>query len=848
MTPPRMEARIQLFVRNAECDQCRMCTQAEGMDRCVTATGVHNAKILIVTKMPWGERQLKEMHTYLKRAGFNMNEVAFTSAVKCRTWDMQPNKTDIKTCKSYLNKEIEFIKPEWILALGNEALLASAGKSGIMKHRGVTYPGPHGSKVVATISPAMVHRNPGQKDGFEADLRYLKLLTEGRDLVAEHKPPRYEVADTKAKLKQMAAELRDAHGVSFDIESTGFDEFIPDAAVVCIAFTIWGDDDTSPQTTWALPLYHPESPWRRSWRHVIRIFWKLVQSRPRRIAHNGKFDCRWLRQFGWHDIDLTFDTMIAAHCLDENRPKGLKPLARTIHGVPPWAIETNDLLNEPLDEVLEYCGLDTFHAANLYFHFKDEFRKSENHKKALLFARLLMPASNEFIHTERAGVWTDREALASNWKIAQSELEHINDQLRCYVPDDHPFVITKRGIRDAETAINFGPSNFLRWFVFECLGLPVLARGKEKDDGSLGNPSLAEAIMLELKGKHPAIDLLLERTKWYKYTTAFFSAYSEQLDAHSRIHTNFKVTGTVTGRLSSGKADADKVTSRKQIRGVNLQQVPRDKFVRGIFGAPEGSRFVEFDYSQVELRIAAYLSREQTMLDLYAAGADIHMAMAMRMMGKPASEVTTHERKMAKAVNFGFLYGMGATKFIATALSNYGLTVTMEEAQAARTAFFAQFPQLLPWHGRQRALVRKYKRVETPLGRVRHLPDIDSGDQKVRAEAERQAINSPVQGLASDLALLSFVLVSRQFRKMGLSGHAIGTVHDAVNFEIPIDELPIALPVIKKTMENLPLERMFGIRLDVPIIADCKVGTRWGGAKELTEDQVFDFDLESVEA
>jgi uracil-DNA glycosylase family 4 len=256
-----MDPRIQLFVRNAECTACRMCSQAEGMDRCVTANGSHQAKILVVNKMPWGERQLKEIHTYLERAGFDLSEIAFTSAVKCRTWDMQPNRTTIKACKQFLAQEIEFIKPEWVLALGNEALSAAAGKSGIMKHRGVTYPGPHGSKVVATISPAMVHRNPGQKGGFEADLTYLKALTEGRDLVAEHRPKHFKFAKTKQDLKDLASDIRNAHGVSFDIESTGFDEFAADAAVVCIAFTLWDEGQDTSRVTWALPLFHPESPW-----------------------------------------------------------------------------------------------------------------------------------------------------------------------------------------------------------------------------------------------------------------------------------------------------------------------------------------------------------------------------------------------------------------------------------------------------------------------------------------------------------------------------------------------------------------------------------------------------------
>lgn len=846
--PVKMEPRIQLAVRNAECEDCRMCSQAEGLDRCVTATGNHQARILVVGKTPWSERQLKEISTYLERAGFDPDDLAFTSATKCRVWDMAPTKTAIKACKTYLNREVEFIRPQWILALGNEALQAAAGKSGIMKHRGITYDGPHGSKVVATISPAMVHRNPGQKGGFEADLLYLHKLTEGRDVVGENQPRVYKIANTKALIKEMCRDISDAHGVSFDIESTGFDEFVPDARIVCIAFTLWGEGADEPETTWALPLFHPESPWRSSWRKILLMVAKFVESRAKRIAHNGKFDSRWLRHFGWANINLTFDTMLAAHVLDENRPKGLKPLARQLLNAPPWAIETKSLLDTPLDEVLEYCALDTHHAARLYFVLRDDLIKPENSKKAKLFARLILPAANEFIDVERAGVWVDKPLMMSNWHIAQGELAAINEKLEEFVPDEHPFETYYRDGTLKSSGINFNPSNFLRWLLFEHLELPIVDRGKAKDDGSPGDPSVSEHVMLTLRGRHPAVDLLLERVKWQKYCSSFFSAYAEQLDSNSRIHTNFKVTGTVTGRLSSGKADADKITGKAQIRGVNLQQVPRDRLVRGIFGAPPGSTFVEFDYSQIELRIAAYLARETTMLSLYSQGQDIHMAMAMRMTGKPQSEVSSHERKMAKAVNFGFLYGMGATKFISTALNNYGIDVTMQEAQAARTAFFAQFPQLIPWHARQRALAHKYKRVETPLGRVRHLPDVDSPDQGVRAEAERQAINSPVQGFASDLALLSFVLVSRRFRKDGFQAHAIGTVHDAVNFEVPNEELPIVLPIIKNAMEQLPLERLFGIHLDIPIIADCKVGTRWGGAKELTAEQVYNFDPSILEA
>ena len=124
---------------------------------------------------------------------------------------------------------------------------------------------------------------------------------------------------------------------------------------------------------------------------------------------------------------------------------------------------------------------------------------------------------------------------------------------------------------------------------------------------------------------------------------------------------------------------------------------------------------------------------------------------------------------------------------------------------------------------------------------MRHLPDIDSPNQGVRSEAERQAINSPVQSFASDMALLSMVRITNEFRARGMRAHPIGTVHDAINWEIPEGELREALPLIKDGMENLPLERMFGVSLDVPIIADLKVGTRWGGATEITPEMIYDW-------
>jgi DNA polymerase-1 len=260
-----------------------------------------------------------------------------------------------------------------------------------------------------------------------------------------------------------------------------------------------------------------------------------------------------------------------------------------------------------------------------------------------------------------------------------------------------------------------------------------------------------------------------------------------------------------------------------------------------MFGAPPGWSFVEADYSQIELRIAAFIANERHMIQLYNEGADIHMTTAMAVTGLPKSQVTKEIRKkVGKPVNFGFLYGMGWRKFIETAFNNYGAVFNEHEAQGYRRAYFELFPDLVRWHERQRRLVRRHGRVQSPLGRVRHLPDIYSPEKGVQAEAERQAINSPVQGFASDMALLSMTIINQKFREQNIAGNCLGLVHDAINFEIRDDDLWRALPIIKDTMEDrTPLRKKFGTMLTIPIIADLKVGRHWGDAHEIGNPEVI---------
>ena len=822
-------------IRDSHCTLCPLGGMASS-ERDVCRVESKDTPYLIVVKNPPSEKMKREIFTYLEEVGFNPEDFSFSAAVKCRVWDANITKTMTKTCSTnYLSEEIKRHKYKWVIAFGNEALQATTGKAQVTKYRAQVHPSIHRAetKVFPTIAPGAVSRNPGQRSSFIADLTYFRTLSEDAGGTSKRLPDRIRTITSTTGLKALRDDLLTCEGYAFDIETNGFNEYEADSEMVSLALSTWDKGATEPQRCYAIPLSHPGSAFVGNWRKVLETLGKYMGVPKKRVAHNGKFDLRWLHEFGC-SFDLTFDTMLAAHLLDENRAKGLKPLARSLLNVPPWEMETKALQYEPIKKVLKYNALDTWYTAHLYFIFRDQL-VNERPRLGKLMQLMSVPASNIFTEIERKGIWVDREILQTNAKIAEETLADIDGKLMAHVPprDEWP---------DNLKEVNFNASNFARWLLFEHLGLPVIARGKDKEDGSPGNPSMAEGVLQMLNKRHPheVLDLLLKRVKWQKFSSSFFSSYLDQIDDNDRIHTTFKLTGTVTGRLSSGKGDADKVTGRVSNRGVNLQQVPRDKFVKGIFGGAPGSVFLECDYSQIELRVAAAIAREPTMISLYQQGEDIHTATAMKMTGKPASQVTGDERKKAKPVNFGFLYGMSANTFVDTAWNNYGVEVTPHEAEVFRRAYFEQFPELLTWHRRQRQLAQKFGRVESPLGRVRHLPDIYSPDRKVAAEAGRQAINSPVQSFASDLAILALVNITRDFKRKGLKAFSVGAVHDALNFEVPEDEVRVAAPLIKYHMENVPLMKHFGYHMPVPILGDVALSRYWGDKEEVPEDILLD--------
>lgn len=369
--------------------------------------------------------------------------------------------------------------------------------------------------------------------------------------------------------------------------------------------------------------------------------------------------------------------------------------------------------------------------------------------------------------------------------------------------------------------VNWNSAPFLNDFLFDILGLEP----EGFTDG--GAPSTAEDNLIKMLPQHEIIKTLLDYRGVFKQLSSFIEGWQRRM-IDGKLYPSFKVAGTVTGRPSC--ADP------------NLQQVPRDPFIRSLIGAPEGWVFFEVDYSQVELRIAAVAANEPTMLQIFRTGGDIHEATYMMVMGVSTADAVAHiedererkaqlkeERKKAKAVNFGFIYGMGWKKFKEYAASKYGLIVNDAEAKRIRKRFFDTYPGLVAWHERQRRIVHNMAQVRTLTGRIRHLPQINSPDRGLASEAERNAINAPVQGFGAELMLMAAVEVNEYFGNNVVK--LSGTIHDAMVGVVREDVALACMARIKKIMESPQIMQNMGIELPLPIIADVTLGN-WGIGKE----------------
>jgi DNA polymerase-1 len=768
-------------------------------------SGPSDSKIMIIGEAP-GENEARTGRVFsgragqlldvaLKDAGLARDEIYVTNVVKCRPDDnRRPSRVEWEACRKYLEREAAALHASHVLLLGNTALQVVARKSGITSKRGVRLdirdPVWRSAEVMATIHPAFVLRNPGQGTVFSEDIRRFARMVQGEFRAVTVRPKLVKSLQGLKFVRDLLDNAAEGTVVSYDVENRG-SPWEPDWAVVCLGVSIDGTN------SYIVPLCHPQSPFRRKWQDVLRYLAPALRRHGHKlVAQNGKHDNAQLAGARVY-LRHSFDIMLAAHLLDENRPKNLGFLSQNIIGADIYKgmVDTKDLMNQPMRKIAEYNGYDVGYTWQIYTRLREELLQYP--RLTRLFVKLMMPASHVIQEVEMAGMYVDRHLLWERVSILQREINKRKEVLYEHLPEKW------------RADFNFNSTQQLGVWLFTKKGLGL----SPLESTPTGRPSTREAVLLHYHN-HPAIRALLEyRTLELKWLKTCLLPWSTRLDMRSRLHTTYKLYGTVTGRLSG-----------------DLQQVPRDSFIRGVFGAPPGWSFVQADYSQIELRIAAHCSGERRMRRAFLAGEDLHLVTASSLTGKSGVLVTKEERKRAKAVNFGFLYGMYPRKFQAYAFENYELEVSLGEAELARQQYFETFPGLQDWHDRQRRIAHNHHRVVSPLGRIRHLPDILSSDNGVRMEAERQAINSPVQATASDLMLFSMVKLHDLLDPT--EAYMVGTLHDAIFFQIKEDKIDRWVPIIKETMENLPLKKTFGFEPSIPIISEVEYDQHWTGTPD----------------
>lgn len=638
-----------------------------------------------------------------------------------------------------------------------------------------------------------------------------------------------------------------AEVVVLDLETTGLNEHWAYARVVTLALTIPTLDEDGEETaypqTYVVGLSHPDAPMHRVWREVLRqIVARILRNRLGVIGHNVKFDVRWLTALVGVDLtDLILrDTGLSSHLLDENQSAALKIRACLTFGIDKWidfdwkiieAQQKRDseypncsLLAERVDyfTMALYNARDTYWTWRLDQHHCRELGLLPEAREELLamgdrdstnalrlgqyYQRVGMAGVKTLTGIEQFGMQLDRkwcdERLAHLDQIAANAYLELND---LYVEQTGDYV--EHACKKLDMTLSYEPTAlwFKHWAKVMCDAGLLRVLGLT----GTGEASWTKEILARLDRMGFAAAMVLSAYRKSSKEAQFIRSWFERTGSDDRIHPTYNYFKVVTGRLSSSDP--------------NAQQIP--KTAKNAFTASPGNLLVTADYSQIELRVAAHMAQCQPMIDAFNRGEDLHRTMAALMAGIDPSEVTPEQRQKAKAANFGFLFGMGAEKFVKYAEDQYGVTFTEEEAVEIRDAFFSTWDGMAQWHRKQEDDAQRWGYVRSPLGRLRRLPAIWSGDGYRRAEAGRQAINSPTQAIASDTMLLAASLISKNFPAI----RPVALVHDAILCEVPESNAILSARLIKVTMETtvLPELRALGCELSVPLVADVAIGRSW---------------------
>jgi len=595
---------------------------------------------------------------------------------------------------------------------------------------------------------------------------------------------RYEVIVDDEGLARWRQRLDAAALVCFDTETTSLDPM--QARIVGLSFAV------APGEACYIPLAHhytgvPQQLDRDRVLETLRPW--FADAARAKVGQNAKYDQHVLANHGIALAGVTDDTLLESYVLESHKPRDMDSLAwRHLN----WkAIAYADVAGKgasqigfeevPVEDAAAYAGEDADVTLRLHRHFMPAIERDA--KLLHVYRGIEMPVREVLFRMERHGVLIDAGKLA----VQSREL------------GERAAALERSAYEAAGQPFNLSSPKQLGEILFTKMQLPV------RKKTSTGQPSTDEEVLQELAADYPLPKLLLEHRGLVKLKSTYTDKLVDMVNARTgRVHTTFAQATAVTGRLAS--ADP------------NLQNIPvrtaDGRRIREAFIAPEGFHIVSADYSQIELRIMAHLSRDAALMAAFHAGQDIHRATAAEIFGVAPQDVAAEQRRYIKAVNFGLIYGMGA----------FGLAQQLGIERAAAQQFidryFQRYPGVAEYMTRTREVARNEGFVETVFGRRLWLPDIKAASGPRRAGAERAAINAPMQGTAADLVKLAMIEVDRWISETGLRSRLVLQVHDELVLEVPDDELAAVRAELAVRMAGVAT-------LDVPLVVDVGAGANW---------------------
>ncbi len=611
----------------------------------------------------------------------------------------------------------------------------------------------------------------------------------------------YQVVSDEAQLAKLVESLRGAPFFALDLETTGTDPLKAD--LVGLSFS------TEPGIAYYVPVGHlppsarglslltAESPEEAEEeleqlpRDEVLLALKplLENERILKCAHNGKYDMLVLSRYGVEVRGMQFDTMVAAYLLESTqRSLGLKDLAwsrlkvematyQSLAGKGKNAVTLDQL---PVRRVADYSCADADMTLRLKVDLQPELTSTGLEP---LFERVEMPLVPVLVDMERVGVAVDVDYL----KELSRELYQRTRELETAISESvgHSF--------------NLASTQQLASVLFGELKLSPTRKTKT------GYSTDAD-VLEELRGTHPVVELILEHRQLTKLKSTYVDALPLLVNSRTnRLHTSFNQTATATGRLSSSDPNLQNIPIRTEM----------GRRVRKAFVAEKESwTLLSADYSQIELRVLAHMTGDPALVEAFRRGEDIHAATAAQVYGIPIADVTPTERRIAKTVNFGVLYGM----------SDYGLSrdtgLQRKEAAAFIESYFQRYRSVAGFFDKvkQDAVEKGY--VNTLLGRRRYIPEIRTTHKGLKQAAERMAINMPIQGTAADIIKIAMINLHHRIREQGLKARMILQVHDELLFECPREEMELLAREVKRIMES-------AMAMQVPLVVDLKIGHNW---------------------